>query len=977
MVDLNIFDLNISFYTKVFELTNQEKDLFINLSQKIMNLVSESEINDLDNPLIQESIFKSAIFCIQANNHTFTHLNEEEHLKNLNNYALASRSDIQKNFKDLHRISTIFRNIKEFINLLSNSDREIAKYPLEILKNLNIIDNFKRKLDEIHNSFFDSTDFCFLFKKLIWGVFLCLVNENEIKSSTFDKAKLFFTICLDILRRIPNKYYPRKYGNEMKTILDKENIIKEYFKKYLSKDINNEKVLQNIKQLYNKLNIFNKEITLEGEDLLDKEKIEKIINLLYEYYTKNILINISYDQRIFLLNCSNECNSPKIKNNIISIVNNKNNQIYSITCNRELFKEEKEKDSSNTRKVSFNIQNSPLKTNKINLINEKESSLIMTTYTRVWNLLSWAKDALKNYDKKYQYITNLQNNYKPENYTKEIYGKFIPINSYANKYMNELIKLLNKYQINSKFEIDLIKFYIYCLSLIIENDINIFSEKFSALLLYNDDFIKASVALSFELALTIFDVTEIELNSIYEQLNLDSYDFWKVILPTSLNLFHAELQKHLEEIDYQLSTFLLWRKPSDKLKNELKEFLENENIINNENEKKMIYELIKHESIQQSAFLCHNRKDFSVPFINEDFKKNATNKLIFKDCYDYVDKYDKVIGIGVLIQRLIIYCITLNKSIFNNFFQENNDSKASLSNPIEIDEYIKKESELIIKVILTNYEDISILWRLHIDQFVLSCIILVLDKYNLFDFTNIENIVSNNNNNSSNIKINKNILHSSYNKSKLSIKKINEDSHIFLHVKISDQKFINLIVFYKKYFKQKFIRYFNNINNIKIKTKIDYFDIQKDLDELLQIQTPKYKDFNNNNGDNSDEDEFEILEKPTKKQKISENKYIICNDKDNDNINNKNNNKSENIFSFHSENNNNDIEELISLLKKLNLKNQNQNQSLLNFNIFKEEKYSAYRNDNLKLIYNNIIKSELPPNQQNLKIKMEKLNKLK
>ena len=279
----------------------------------------------------------------------------------------------------------------------------------------------------------------------------------------------------------------------------------------------------------------------------------------------------------------------------------------------------------------------------------------MTTYTRVWNLLSWAKDALKNYDKKYQYITNLQNNYKPENYTKEIYGKFIPINSYANKYMNELIKLLKKYQVKSKFEIDLIKFYIYCLSLIIENDINIFSEKFSALLLYNDDFIKASVALSFELALTIFDVTEIELNSIYEQLNLDSYDFWKVILPTSLNLFHAELQKHLEEIDYQLSTFLLWRKPSDKLKNELKEFLENENIINNENEKKMIYELIKHESIQQSAFLCHNRKDFSVPFINEDFKKNLTNKLIFKDCYDYVDKYDKVIGIGVLIQRLIIY----------------------------------------------------------------------------------------------------------------------------------------------------------------------------------------------------------------------------------------------------------------------------------------------------------------------------------
>ena len=36
------FDLNISFYTEVFGLNNQEKDLFIKLSQKITNIVSES-----------------------------------------------------------------------------------------------------------------------------------------------------------------------------------------------------------------------------------------------------------------------------------------------------------------------------------------------------------------------------------------------------------------------------------------------------------------------------------------------------------------------------------------------------------------------------------------------------------------------------------------------------------------------------------------------------------------------------------------------------------------------------------------------------------------------------------------------------------------------------------------------------------------------------------------------------------------------
>ena len=365
----------------------------------------------------------------------------------------------------------------------------------------------------------------------------------------------------------------------------------------------------------------------------------------------------------------------------------------------------------------------------------------MTTYTRVWNLLSWAKGVLKNFDSKNVYISNLQKKYHPNYLTKDEYNKFIPINSYANKYMKELIKLLNKYRINSKFEIDLNQLFIYCISLIIENDAIIFSENFCALLLFNDDFIKASVALSFELTLTIFDITEIELNSIYEELKLDPYDLWKVVLPCSNNLYHVELKKHLEEIDYQLSIFLLWRSPSVKFKNDLKEFLENENLIKDENERNNVYKLIKYESTQNSAFLCHNKKDFEINFINENFKKNIANKLLFKDCYDYIDNYNKVIGIGILIRKLIIYCITLSRFIVNNFYPENNESKNDMVNPITIDEYIIKESELLIKIILTNYNDIEILWDLHIDQFVLCCIIFALEKYNLFEFSKYLKII--------------------------------------------------------------------------------------------------------------------------------------------------------------------------------------------------------------------------------------------
>ena len=1006
MKDQTLFNSNIEFYSKLFTLNDKEKQSFIELSEKLINILSESEVNDLDNPLIQECIFKSSIFIIQSEKGVFITFTKEEHLKNFNNYACISRSDIQKNFKDNLRISTIIRNIKDFINQLSNSDKEIAKYPLEILNDISSIANYKRKLDEVHNSLFDSTEFSFLFKKLIWGVFLCLVNQNEFKSLTYDKAKLFFTICQDILMRIPNNFYPRKFGNEMKTIADKNNIIIEYFNKYLKKDINNEKILNDIKNLYQKLNIFKERISLEGNELSDKEKIENIIELLFDYYGKNILNDLKFDQRTILLYNLNESNSPKIKNNII----HKKSFDYSITCKRELFKEEKKKESL---KLSFNSEKNILKTGNgsKNIINEKESSIIMTSFTRIWNLLSWAQKALKDYDKRNKYINDLQKRYKPYYFTEETNNGFIPINSYANKYMNELIKLLNKSQVGTKFEIDLIQFYIYCLSLIIENDINIFSENFTALLLYNDDFIKASVALSFELALTVFDVAEIELNSIYEQLHLDVYDFWKVILPIHTNLYHTELQKHLEEIDYQISTFLLWRNPSEKFTKELKDFLEDETIVKDENENIKIFKLIEHESLQQSAFLCHNKQDFNnISFINENFKKILANKIIFKDCYDFVDSYNKVVGVGVLIQRLMIYCITLNKIIFNNFCQENNDSKTSLINPIKIDDYIIKESQLIIKVILTNYEDISILWKLHIDQFVLCCIILVLDKYNLFDFPNVKyNSVNNNNNNNSsysysynNNKINKNILHNSYNKSKLSIKNINEDTHIFLHVKISEQKFMNLIDFYKEHFKIKFIKYFNNINNIKIKAKIDYLNIKEELNDLLKIKKQNNLNCNNDNNGDDDVDEFEQLYKPTKKLKVTEKKYILLSSNNNETINdktnnmlndkflspinkggvktkNENKNKYENIYNIQNNNdikNNNDIEETISLLKKINLPNKNNNLDKCNFNLFNEEKYSAYRNNNLQFIYNNIIKSELPPNEENRKIKINKVKEL-
>ena len=239
MEDKNNFDSNIDFYKKLFELNDQEKEMMINLSKKIMNLRLIREREDLDDPLIQECIFKSAIFCIQANKGVFSRYTKEKHEKNIDNYAYKTKSDIQKNFKDINRIETVLRYIKEFINLLSNNDKEISKYttqPLKILAFISFAKNFKRKLDEIHNSFFDLTELSFLFKKLIWAVFIILVNKDELKTTTFYKLKLLFTICEDIFMRIPNIFYPTRLGNKMKNIQSKRNIIKNSFKNYSSED---------------------------------------------------------------------------------------------------------------------------------------------------------------------------------------------------------------------------------------------------------------------------------------------------------------------------------------------------------------------------------------------------------------------------------------------------------------------------------------------------------------------------------------------------------------------------------------------------------------------------------------------------------------------------------------------------------------------------------------------------------------------
>ena len=128
------------------------------------------------------------------------------------------------------------------------------------------------------------------------------------------------------------------------------------------------------------------------------------------------------------------------------------------------------------------------------------------------------------------------------------------------------------------------------------------------------------------------------------------------------------------------------------------------------------------------------------------------------------------------------------------------------------------------------------------------------------------------------------------------------------------------------------------------------------------------------NSVDDEDDDSDFSEKPKKKLKIGGVKYILyTSDNSFNEVENNNIEKNKKFETPLELNKNYDFEESISLLKKLNNKNNNK----LNLDLFKDEKYSAYRNDNLKLIYNNIIKFKLPPNEENRKTNKSKLSKLK
>jgi hypothetical protein len=236
--------------------------------------------------------------------------------------------------------------------------------------------------------------------------------------------------------------------------------------------------------------------------------------------------------------------------------------------------------------------------------------------------------------------------------------------------------------------------------------------------------------------------------------------------------------KHLQEIEYQIISFLLWKNPSKNFKDDINSYFI-ENFDDNIN-----FELKKLEDFeynQQSLFLCHEKEDFEIEYIqkineNEEKDKNNIDMINYNSIKDSKYYYKYLNKIRILLRRIINYCNLFNKNIFNK---------------LGLFQSIAEESESFIQKIIINEEAFKIIYNHHIDQIILCCIICILKKNKLFSEDEKQK-------NSPLITIEK--LHKEYKE----IKNKNYSEYIFTYVKTDNyKKYSNLLDFYNNVFKIK------------------------------------------------------------------------------------------------------------------------------------------------------------------------------
>ena len=678
--------------------------------------------------------------------------------KLLQNFSSISKCDLNLNFKNSYKLLNILKNIKVLLsdNKLRNDDN--FKVAAKVIDEFNQSKAYHKKLNELFGLFFENVDTMFRIKKLIWAVFIYLRCKLLFISNNFlERLHLFYKVTTLIITKVPSIYFPSSLK------ITDEN------KKEIVQTIIENKTKTEVKSF--DYSLISNELP-KNLDLSNSAEVQKQIDYFYKAYEEDYLQNKDiFDERILLCDIFKTDSSPMKANGYTTVSK-------PLPCARQLFSNGKEEKNIFPYPQSVNLDC------KMN-----GTPVDMTPCTRAVSLENWAKNFISNFDPKV--VIDLQEKYKPTLYNTNPEVK--PIDKYIRKLLVTFDYQLTQHttRIITTFE-DITKMCLKFIYTLLQKDLMIFTEEFCAMLLYNEDYIKAIVAISMEIILFIEDIEEITFNRIPEFLGLDVYDLWKIMNPIQLRsiVFHKEIKDHLEEVEEQLLSFLIWRNPSTKMLKDIKEFFEEDNKNIN---KKDIEVLSDFEYKNQSLFLFHRKEDFEFRF----YKKEKTTGIdIYMELRNSLYGYKYINAISILLRRIINYCNSLNRKIFEHLDSEYQTEAIN--------------SENLIKIILTSQRYITVLYGRHIDQFVISVIITILNSCQQFTFHQTQ----------SDFELSFEIqkpkltlakLQDAYNKSKSG--QVSQVSKmIFKKVKISDKKFSNMQDYYDQSFKVNFQSIINQLN---------------------------------------------------------------------------------------------------------------------------------------------------------------------
>lgn len=738
-------DENLKFYFTKFNLTNNDIIQFYDLYETLREGYNKCTFDKREIFNI-ESLIKCIFLIIFIQKKKFNESLEEKetYIKGIKIYT---KGDKKTNGKDYNIVYNYIKNFKEIIKN-SEKDNEYIQITYDILKSFSNFKNLYNKLTKILLEFFEENEKTIKIKNLIWAVFIYI--KKKLFKDYYNTLQCYY-LLIYIFENICIKIKPIFFPNSFE-ITDSN--IKEKVQEKL-------KIITHIENNDFQINNF----SIENESLLTNliidlnkiEEIDRIKNIYFEKYENEFLKNKTiFDERIFIFEEFRKTFSPEKHK-----VNNTKFNLSNISKKR-LFEDDK-------------MFSEPKSINK-SFVADKDLYEAMTPYSRIQTSRSWLLKYISDFD--INTIINLQKDYLPKNYKKEL----VPINEYVKSFYSNFISLANKKENNIFINIDdYCKLCLKFICVLFSFNNYVFTEQFNSLLLFNEKFLKAIIAITFEIILFVETIEKISFIDLYESLGVDIYDIWKIINPMfnydNLNT-NIPILKHLQEIEYQIISFLLWKNPSKNFRDDISSYF-NENFDNNINIE--LKKLEDFEYNQQSLFLCHEKEDFDGEYIkkideNEE-KKNNIDDINYKRIKESKYYYKYLNKIRILFRRLINYCNLFNKNIFNK---------------LGLYQSIAEESESFIKKILVNEEAFKIFYNHHIDQILLCCIICILKKNKLFTEKESEK-------NSPLISIEK--LHKEYKE----IKNNNYSEYIFTCVKkdINNKNFLSLIDFYNNIFKVK------------------------------------------------------------------------------------------------------------------------------------------------------------------------------